>query len=364
MLTPPGGARYARAQPMNEQIFLSFENSGRPMNVVAFDPAQGLEFEEPKEASPLNMALGLQALFPARLHPVRLRHDWMEKEFNLDVTLESGGLLFSGFHGDPEGLPFGPYDITVEVESYQFKNAQQRIVLKEDGRSDVLLRVKPDLRRVSLRNNFDPESERVVRASSVDGEPLSQWLANNRPRAARQACLLNVLTKLAVRPAPARGFAEPLTRLVETIYFADVDRVYASADPGLLSELERLVKGELWVREGSPRAGIHRRLLDTLPQFGVSEADIEKFDLVSFRQGGRNCLQIVLASPRQDFPHGAAYADIDIDLGNPLWDLEGLSVHLGELLDSGRTDHFAMHKKLRKGDTSDFIFYDVVTAEA
>jgi hypothetical protein len=350
--------------PMNEQIFLRFENGGRPMTVVSFDPAQGLEFDEPKDASPLNMAIGLQALFPARLHPVRLRHDWRNKEFNLDVRKESGGLLFSGYKGDPEGLPFGPYDISIEVESYQFKNAQKRVVIAQGGRAEVVLSVKPDLRRVSLRDNFDAESERIVQASSIEGAPLAQWLRSDKPRAARQACLLNVLTKLAVRPAPARGFTEPLSRRVETMYFADVDRVYASADPDLTADLESLVRSELWVREGTPKADIHRRLLNTLPQFGISESDAGRFDLQSFRQGGRNCLQIVLAIPRKDFKHPAVYADIDIDLGNPLWDLEGLCVHLGELLDPGRTDHFALHKKLRKGDTSDFIFYDVVAAKA
>lgn len=349
---------------MNEQIFVRFEDTGRPMTVVSFDPAQGVEFDEPKDASPLNMAIGLQALFPARLHPVRLRHDWRNKEFNLDVKRESGGLLFSGYKGDPEGLPFGPYDITIEVESYRFHNAQKRIVLNKGGRAEVVLRVKPDLRRVSLRNNFDAESDRIVQASSIDNEPLRQWLRSDKPRPARQACILNILTKLAVRPAPARGFTEPLAGRVETMYFADVDRVYASADPSLAADLESLVKAELWVKEGAPKADIHRRLLKTLPQFGIPEAHVEKFDLQSFRQGGRNCLQIVLAIPNKDSHHPAVYADIDMDLGNPLWDFEGLCVHLGELLDPGRTDHFALHKKLRKGATSDFVFYDIVTAQA
>jgi hypothetical protein len=41
-------------------------------------------------------------------------------------------------------------------------------------------------------------------------------------------------------------------------------------------------------------------------------------------------------------------------------DLDGFVVHLGELLDSGRTDHFALHKKLKQGDMEHFVFYRIV----
>ena len=53
------------------------------------------------------------------------------------------------------------------------------------------------------------------------------------------------------------------------------------------------------------------------------------------------------------------YADVDIDLGNPLWDLDGVLVHLGELLDGGPTDHFKVREKLGKTLSSDFIFFTV-----
>jgi hypothetical protein len=91
----------------------------------------------------------------------------------------------------------------------------------------------------------------------------------------------------------------------------------------------------------------------------VPDADALRFSLMSYRQGGRNCLQIVVASPPQGLADTTVYADIDIDLGNPLWDLEGLIVHLGELLDSGRTDHFSLRRALQRGPTSDFVYYDV-----
>jgi len=114
-----------------------------------------------------------------------------------------------------------------------------------------------------------------------------------------------------------------------------------------------------------PQHPIHQRLLDLLVRLNiVDRAAIGGFQLVSYRQGGRNCLQIVLAIPPAGFSDPTLYADIDIDLGNPLWDIEGLVVHLGEMLDSGRTDHLKLRDRLDRGDTRDFMFYDVVQAEA
>lgn len=348
---------------MDESILIRFEVDGRPLKVISFNARQGVEFEEPRDASPLNLAFGIQALFPSRLDPVRLRHDWRNKEFNLDARVEDGGLLFSGYHGDREGLPFGPYDINVEVESYRFRNAQQRIILHRGARAEVLLRVEPDRRRVRLLNNFDGETARVLDASRMEGEPLRDWLINSKPRPARQACLLNVLTKLAERPEVSTPIEATLTRRIRSLYFADVDRAYAAADPRLAGDLEALVQAQLWVKEGPPKADIHRRLLNTLTQFGVSEEDASRFDLLSYRQGGRNSLQAVIATAPLGFAHAEAYVDLDIDLGNPLWDLEGFCVHLGELLDPGRTDHFALHDKLRRNpETGDFVFYEIVTA--
>jgi hypothetical protein len=343
---------------MDEKIFLRFENGGRRMNVVSFAPKEGIRFDEPQDASPLNVAIGVQPLFPARLHPVRMRHDWRDNEFNLDVTLEGGGLLLSGFEGDREGLPFGPYDLNIEVESYSFRNAQPRIVLNRGERKEVVLQVEPDLRRVKLAGNFDPASQTIIDASEIDGQPLGAWLTSQKPRAARQACLLNVLTKLAAKPAPGTKLP-PLNRQVTSLYFADVDRVYALAQPRLADELESLVEEKGWVAEGRPGAPIHARLLNTIP-----EADRDKFDLLSYRQGGRNCLQVVVARAKPGFTQPAIFADLDIDLGNPLWDLEGVLIHVGELLDSGRTDHFTLQKKLRAApETGDFVFYDIVTAK-
>lgn len=87
---------------------------------------------------------------------------------------------------------------------------------------------------------------------------------------------------------------------------------------------------------------------------GKTERD---FDLQSYRQDGRTALQIVVAIPR--FTHPVVFADIDLDLGNPLWDVEGVLIHLGELLDGGPTDHFRVREKLGSTLPSAFIFFTV-----
>ncbi len=349
---------------MNESLLLTFESEGQPLNVASFRADQGLLFAWHRDASPLIVAVGLQPLSPGRLEPVRSRHGWRDKQFYLDAVVEAGGIRFSGFQGDPDGLPPGDYDLTVEVESMRFRDSVRRIRIREGRQTKVTLREKPDRRAIRLRGNLDPLTSGLIQQprSVIDGQPLPDWLASRQPRAARQACLLNVLAKLRVPPDPPAGFSEPLTSALEFLYFADVDRIYAAARAGLSAYLESLVTARLWVREGRPVATIHERLLDSLARFGVDEATRARFALNSFRQGGRNCLQVCVASPPDDFADPTVYLDIDIDLGNPFWDLEGLFVHLGEFLDPAKTDHLALHRALNKGATKDFLGYDVVRA--
>ncbi len=341
---------------MDEKILLRFENDREAMKVVFLAADQGVAFHKPKDASPLNIAFGLQALLPGRLDGVRLRHDWRDKQFALDALVHDGGILLSGFNGDREGLPFGTYDITVEVESCKFKNGQRRITLKRGGQAEILLTARKEP-GIALLDNFDPATAALIADSSIDGQALGPWLRSDKPRAARQACLLNILTKLAAPPMPA--VRKGLTSRFTSLHFAEVDRVYAAADPGIATDLENFVKKGGWVREGRPRHPIHQKVVkDTLERFKLKGKTKDDFTLTSYRQGGRTCLQVVLAIPK--FAHPVVYAEVDLDLGNPLWDLDGLFVHLGELLDSGRTDHFDVRDKLDRDATKDFVFYWVV----
>jgi hypothetical protein len=69
-------------------------------------------------------------------------------------------------------------------------------------------------------------------------------------------------------------------------------------------------------------------------------------------------MQAVVAIPPPDLPH--TYAEFDLDLGNPLQDVLGFFVHMGELLDGKPTNHLDMRKVLAKGKASDFLYYTVV----
>ena len=238
---------------MDEKIFMRFQNDGKPMRVGSFSPEEGIVFDSPKDASPLNIAFGLQALLPGRLDPVRLRHDWRDKEFGLDVMAKDAGLLFSGYKGDQEGLPFGVYDLTVEVESYRFKNGEQRVVIGQGKQVEIVLDAEPDTRQVKLLNNYDKATAKLVNNSAMDGQDLEQWLSSKTPREVRKACLLNILTKLAA--PPMKDIAKKsLTDRISSVHFADVDRIYAMADPALTSDLDGFVKKDGWVAEGKPKA--------------------------------------------------------------------------------------------------------------
>ena len=57
---------------------------------------------------------------------------------------------------------------------------------------------------------------------------------------------------------------------------------------------------------------------------------------------------------------GAPYcADFDIDLGNPLQDLEGFVVHIGELAQGGDTDSLELREQLAAGATKSVVYYTV-----
>ena len=133
------------------------------------------------------------------------------------------------------------------------------------------------------------------------------------------------------------------------------DRAYMRVDRAFLERVEDLVldPARRFYREGPPAARIHGRLLDEIPA-----AERPGFTrLISFRGEGKPSLQMVIAVPPVASPH--TYAEFDLDLANPLQDVLGFIVHMGELLDGKPTNHLDLRKSLAKTKAKDFLYYTV-----
>jgi len=129
----------------------------------------------------------------------------------------------------------------------------------------------------------------------------------------------------------------------------EVIQRWESVIDGLVADLARP-----FYAEGPPTAPIHQRLLDAIPP-----AEKAGFGpLLSYRAEGRPSMQIVIAIPPVASAH--TYADIDLDLGNPLQDALGVIVHAGELLDGKETNHLDLRKELARGRAVDFLYYTIV----
>ena len=77
---------------MDEKIFLRFEQAGERMPVASLKLKEGITFDEPQDASPLNVGFGLQSLQPMRIEAVQRRHGWDRNQFGFDACLIEGGI--------------------------------------------------------------------------------------------------------------------------------------------------------------------------------------------------------------------------------------------------------------------------------
>jgi hypothetical protein len=155
------------------------------------------------------------------------------------------------------------------------------------------------------------------------------------------------------------NLAAPLLNLVQEVFLVANDRIHAKVDRKLVDTLQDLADDPArpFFAEGKPHAPIHGRLLTAMPESPDVRARFG--GLTSFRAEGKPSMQIVVAIPPADLPH--TYADIDLDLGNPLQDVIGFFVHLGELLDGKPTNHLDLRKPLGKTKAVDFLYYKVVS---
>ena len=190
----------------------------------------------------------------------------------------------------------------------------------------------------------DPDVLRLLEASVLDGRAGTDWVVEAGIRPTRRACALNLAASLRVTPTKTG----PLLDQVERLFLGRDDRTYARVTPRFYERVRALSESpdRPVYAEGHPHATIHEELLAALGAFEPDAA--QRFDrsgLWSFRAEGSPSLQMVIARPSAPYP--AEFADLDLDLGNPLQDAVGLVVHLGELLDGKPTNHLDLWRKLR-----------------
>jgi hypothetical protein len=271
----------------------------------------------------------------------------------LNLSVEDGSIILRGVtaHALPEGL----YQVRLQIEEVKTLGGFQTADVAEDGKAVVEIPIVMDDRSVDVDlDDCDQRIRDVLDRSTVDDVGAVEWLESSLRRPTRQACLLNVMASLRSRPQ----LGSPLIDLVDHVFFVSNDRLYAKVDRAFVDTMQSLSldPNRPFFAEGKPRAAIHGRLLAALPEPPATKARF--VDLLSFRGEGKPSMQAVMALPPPDLPH--AYAEFDLDLGNPLQDVLGFFVHVGELFDGKPTNHLDLRKKLAKSKASKFLYYTVV----
>jgi hypothetical protein len=344
---------------MHESFIVGLRRAGKAFPIDRLTP-EGLVFGNETDARPRKWSVGFWPRSPVteyRTDRIRTLRGWAAGEFKLKVRHRDGAIRFEG--DDADALPSGHYYLRLQVDGLKVLGGRLRLDLEDGKETTLKIDVEEDRRQIALTTDFDEFDPDILRPldsqdSKIDGLAVGEWLQAASPRATRKACLLNLMAKLRASPDSKNALVGHLT----SIFFADVDRVYAAVQNQFHDRLTSLANDAKrpFYKEGRPHAAIHERLLTVIREKGL-EPDVSGYTLESFRQEGRTCLQAVIAIP----PNSGEryYADLDLDLGNPLQDVAGFLVHLGEVADSRATNHLDLQKQLAKGATGKFLYYRV-----
>lgn len=344
---------------MNEGFRIRLRRNGKTWRIDTLT-SDGIVLNNERDAFPRSVTLEFDArndITAYRMNNVRELNGWPPSQFNLKETLVDGTLAFAG--EDATSLPPGGYWLRLEIADLEVAGGTINVDIDENE-SDALVTVdvRPDSRTINLTtdvDDFDPDIRRVLQApqSAIDGMPIDDWLASDDPRPNRKACLLNVMAKLRTVPSPA----DPLITDVNSLFFVGTERVYGQVNPALFQRLQVLADDDdrPFYSEGNPASPTHLKLVDRIEANGWGNR--LDYALHSFRQEGRTCMQIVVATP--SVAPAPFCADFDIDLGNPLQDVDGFVTHIGELAFGGETDHLDLRRKLAKGAMKRFLYYTV-----
>jgi len=338
---------------MNEFIEVRFTRGGRRLRVKRQLPG-GIEFDEP-DAIERTIGISFDGRTEAtreRMNSIRRVQGWDPGQFKLNIAVEDGSVVLRGVN--PHALPEGLYRLRLEIEEAKTLGGFQTADVRHDEGAVVTIEVQTDDRGIAVDlAGCDTQIEDILERSSIDGVAAADWLQDDNRRPARRACLLNLLASLRSRPS----VKTPLIDLVHDVFVAANDRVYARVDRALLDTLNALVADPKrpFYAEGPPHAPIHGRLLGAIPEPIDVRARFR--DLLSFRGEGKPSIQAVVAVPPADLPH--TFVDFDLDLGNPLQDVLGFVVHMGELFSGKPTNHIDLRKTLARTSAAKFLYYAV-----
>jgi hypothetical protein len=338
---------------VNEYIEVNFRRKGKALRIKRQVPGDGIELDEP-DPIVRTVTIGFHAandITGYRVRRVGQLQGWEPGQFKLQMSAEDGSLVLRGV--DPYALPQGRYTVRVRLEEARTREKTRTVQIDENGHAVLVVEVETDDRDVDVDLGTDAEITRVLGESTFEGEGGMEWLDGDW-RPAKKACLMNLMASLRVRPT----LSAPLISQVQRFYQIGNERGFARVDREFLTRLEELANDpkKPFYREGRPKGAIHRKLIDTIPREIRPLFSPDR--LVSFRGEAHPSLQAVVAEP----PPGYAFtfADIDLDLGNPLQDVAGFIVHMGELAGGDPTNHLDLHKKLAKTAAKEFLYYKVV----
>jgi hypothetical protein len=341
---------------MHEYVEIQFRRKNRPYRLKRQVEA-GFEFEEPDPLT-RTITLGFTAdndITRYRMERIQRLKDWQPGRFDLRISVEDGSLILRG--DDQYSLPEGQYRVTLALTGAKVKMDAFASV-PHDKHAVITANVELDERDIDVDlNHADEKILRVIDASTLDDMGGRAWLESPDIRPQRRACVLNLLASLRVTPSATT----PLIGTVRRLFRALDDRVYACAETALFTNVAALAEDDRrpFYAEGNPTAKIHEHLIlaaqEDEPAIGGA---FVVGSLQSFRAEGRPSLQTVICTPQAGFDH--TFADVDLDLGNPLQDLAGLVVHIGELIDGKTTSHFDLRKTLAKGKAGKYLYYKVL----
>jgi hypothetical protein len=274
------------------------------------------------------------------------------RELFLTMNVDEGAVIFDSDH------PFPPmvYGCRLRIQGLEMP-AIQHVDIGEDA---VPIDIPVPILLTTLASVRTPSDAKIKKLledpnSRIDGMPALDWVLTSED-AARKACVLNLLAKLRCVPS----IDKPLIDYVDSIIAVQLERVYARVRKEIVSAAGPLQRAGAFNDKGPPNSSTHQ-LLVTWIASKLDPPETAAYTLKSYRQDvTRDSLQVVIASPHDRASNAGWYADLDIDLGDPLTDIVGFVTHMHELSTDTITDHVALYEDLAEDPAlNPFLYYKV-----